>query len=239
MRSISNTAWTVTALLSLDVYSITLSSLSPTLLLTAHSNTRTNRQSLSPALKGSKAADTTVSKDPLMGLTFTQCDALYSTGTNSILYRLAVPQFAGSDYDLGVQADKSTSVVSARRTNSYTIPQPDPQIALTLLKKGTAANATHWQYTALCCGCSSFPLSGGYGETGPTTLSGNGTTSLRWALSSTPPTGDLASPNATLHVHDAFGTEATTSRARGINDDNSDQADSRRMAHRTVSVGAL
>ncbi|KAI0474955.1 hypothetical protein GGR56DRAFT_675133 [Xylariaceae sp. FL0804] len=104
----------------------------------------------------------------------------------------------------GSEGEGDGAVVSARRSSSYTTPQYDAATTLTLLPGGTSANATYWQYTALCRGCSSFASA--LGGSANTSLAINGTNALAWAYSPTGPAGDAADDaNATIQAHDAFG----------------------------------
>ncbi|CAJ2508532.1 Uu.00g135580.m01.CDS01 [Anthostomella pinea] len=129
------------------------------------------------------AADTSVVVDAETGFTFSQYSAAYKLGADSILYRIAIPSPASDNYDAVLQviaptdvgwaglawggqmincpltvgwASGNTPVVSVFHSTSHIEPKPYTGATLQLLKTGTKVNATHWQYTAKCMGCTSF-----------------------------------------------------------------------------------
>lgn len=64
----------------------------------------------------------------------------------------------------------------------------------TLLSQASEVNSTHWKYTALCSGCTSWASS-----TGTKTLDPMAESRLAFAYSSAKPTG--TSPDTSINVH--------------------------------------
>ncbi|KAI0542529.1 hypothetical protein GGR58DRAFT_253563 [Xylaria digitata] len=170
------------------------------------------------------AADTITVRDSETGFTFSEYQAAFVIG-QAIKFRVAVPSPATDKFDLVFQiiapsavgwtglawgasmvnnpltigwASGNTPVVSVRRTAVRTQPQIYDGATVQLLKTGTRVNATHWQVTAKCSGCSSFTT------TGSTTknLNANGSNRLAFAYSKTKP--NSASTAAMISVHDVY-----------------------------------
>jgi len=69
-----------------------------------------------------------------------------------------------------------------------------------VLKKGTHVNATHWQVTAKCSGCSKW----GDEDTGITHLDANAENPLAFAYSDVP-VNDAAKNDSSFNIHDRIG----------------------------------
>jgi hypothetical protein len=131
-----------------------------------------------------QAADSTVYQDPTTGFTFSAYSAQYQLG-GTLQYRIAVPSnaTATAPYGAVIQvvapigvgwtalawagtmirnpltvswASGNTPVVSSRWATAYSAPAMYPSATYQILSKGTSVNSTHWQYTALCTGCTSY-----------------------------------------------------------------------------------
>ncbi|KAI1634222.1 hypothetical protein F4809DRAFT_643663 [Biscogniauxia mediterranea] len=173
----------------------------------------------------SSAAGTTVVQDSETGFTFSEYSAAITTGSDVINFRIAIPSPATDNYDAVIQvisptsvgwaglawggqmvncpltvawANGASAVVSSRRATSHTTPATNPAATLQLLSTGTKANGTHWQYTAVCAGCTTFAGSGGQVKT----LNPAGANRLAFAFSRTRPSG--SSPDAAITVHDVY-----------------------------------
>ncbi|EMR66596.1 putative cbd9-like protein [Eutypa lata UCREL1] len=170
----------------------------------------------------SYAANSVVFRDAQSGFTFSSYDAQYVIGS-TIAYRIAIPSdaTASAPYDAVIQvvapvavgwaglawggsmvrnplavgwASGSTPVVSSRWATGHTTPAAYPSAVYTLLSKATEVNGTHWKYTALCTGCTSFA-----GSTGTNILNPDGENRFAFAYSSSKPSG--TSPDTTINVH--------------------------------------
>ncbi len=70
----------------------------------------------------------------------------------------------------------------------------------TLFKAGTKSNSTHWQFTALCKGCTSWDAGSGALRY----LSPKGGNRLAFAYSPTKPS-NINSPSSSIAIHDVHG----------------------------------
>lgn len=92
---------------------------------------------------------------------------------------------------------------SSPPTSGHVTPTSYTGSQYTLFKKGTKSNSTHWQFTALCRGCTAWnataddPSSAHY-------LSPRGGNRLAFAYSATKPSNANSPSSATLTVHDVF-----------------------------------
>lgn len=80
------------------------------------------------------------------------------------------------------------------------MPQPSTVAQYTLFRSGTKSNGTHWQFTALCKGCTSWTPSGGSTRY----LSPRGGNRLAFAYSPSRPS-NVNSPSSTIPIHDVHG----------------------------------
>ncbi|KAI1135495.1 CBD9-like protein [Hypoxylon sp. FL0543] len=171
-------------------------------------------------------ANADVYRDPDTGFTFSQYNALITTSTSSITFRIAIPSPAPANYDAVVQivapvaagwvglawggsmtnnpllvswVNGASGVASIRRATSHTAPAISTDATVQVLTKGTKSNGTHWQITAKCTGCTQFTT------TGSTTKSLNpsGSNRLAFAYSKTKPS-QPSSSSSTINVHDLF-----------------------------------
>lgn len=84
--------------------------------------------------------------------------------------------------------------------SSFSHPSVYKFATYTVLKKGTHINATHWQVTAKCRGCSNW----GDEDTGITLLDAKGENALAYAYS-TVPVHDAAKNDSSFNMHDGIG----------------------------------
>ncbi|KAK0615741.1 hypothetical protein B0T17DRAFT_592458 [Bombardia bombarda] len=91
-------------------------------------------------------------------------------------------------------------ILSPRIAYGYYSPPAYTGSKYTLLKKGTHVNATHWQYTAKCTGCSSW----GDDDIGVTTIDPQYQNTMAYAYSDHPvdTPADVAS---SFGIHDSLG----------------------------------
>jgi hypothetical protein len=75
------------------------------------------------------------------------------------------------------------------------MPQPSSEATLTLLTCGTKTNSTHFQYTAVCVGCTTID---------DNTLNPNGENRFAFAQSPSQPS-NVGDPNSLITVHDVHG----------------------------------
>ncbi|KAI1082581.1 CBD9-like protein [Whalleya microplaca] len=161
------------------------------------------------------------------GFTFSQYSAAYTT-TSSVIFRVAIPSTAaaGTPYDVVIQvvapvaagwaalawggsmtnnpltigwSNGNSALASVRRATSHTTPQPFDGATLEILTTGTKTNATHWQYTAKCTGCSSFVGS----NDAQKNLDPKGSNRFAFAYSKTKPTTPSSDTTA-ITVHDVY-----------------------------------
>ncbi|KAF2196778.1 CBD9-like protein [Delitschia confertaspora ATCC 74209] len=173
------------------------------------------------------AADSAVFRDSETGFTFSQYSAPYKIG-KTIAFRVAVPSGAtpGQPYDAVIQvaapndvgwcglawggrmtndpltvawANGQSAVVSSRFTTQHSFPQPYTGASYEVFRTGTKSNSTHWQYTALCRGCTSFPAS----SSRNTTLNPNGANTFAFAYASGKPSNP-SSNTSSFPVHDSY-----------------------------------
>ena len=78
--------------------------------------------------------------------------------------------------------------------SGHTTPAPYPNARYQLLTKATEVNGTHWKYTALCTGCTTWT-----GSAGTTTLNPSQEHRFAFAYSNTKPSG--TSPDTAIQVH--------------------------------------
>ncbi|OTA82158.1 putative iron reductase domain protein [Hypoxylon sp. CO27-5] len=173
-------------------------------------------------------ANADVYRDPDTGFTFSQYNALITTGTSSITFRIAIPSpvTAGQPYDAVVQVvapvsagwvglawggsmtnnplllgwlNGASGVTSVRRATSHTAPAIYSGATAQVLRKGTKSNSTHWQFTAKCTGCTTFTTTG----TTTKSLNPTGSNRLAFAYAKTKPS-QPSSPSSPINVHDLF-----------------------------------
>ncbi|KAK3303109.1 uncharacterized protein B0T15DRAFT_263669 [Chaetomium strumarium] len=170
-------------------------------------------------------ADSSVYEDPETGLTFSSY-----TSDRGIIYRIAIPDYIPEPkvYDTVLQIVAPTDVgwagwawgghmtynplavawangtnnvvLSSRIAYGYFSPPENPDAHYTVLKTGTHINATHFQVTAKCTGCSRW----GDDDMGYTELDPAYDTTMAYAYSNTPvdTPGDETS---TFSIHDSLG----------------------------------
>ncbi|KAK3316644.1 hypothetical protein B0H66DRAFT_625985 [Apodospora peruviana] len=98
-------------------------------------------------------------------------------------------------------ANGTTNVVlSSRIAYGYYTPPEYPQAQYTILKTGTHVNATHWQLTTSCKGCSAW----GDDEIGKTNIDPQYQTTMAFAYSNNP-VDTPASPESSFGIHDSLG----------------------------------
>lgn len=78
------------------------------------------------------------------------------------------------------------------------MPQPYANAQYTVFKTGTKSNSTHWQFTALCKGCSSWTTDTGAARY----LNPRGGNRLALVYSPSRPSG--SSPSSTIGLHETF-----------------------------------
>jgi len=185
------------------------------------------------ALLTTAVADNAVVQDPDTGLVFTSNFQLYKSDGRGITYRVAVPDDAQNyaAFDVVVQViipndvgwaglawggsmtnnpllvawrgSSNNVILSPRWASSHVMPTSSTTSSYTLFKAGTKSNSTHWQFTALCKGCTSWDPSGtGSGTT--RYLSPRGGNRLAFAYSPTKPSS-ANSPSSSLPIHDVHG----------------------------------
>ncbi|KAI1411568.1 CBD9-like protein [Hypoxylon sp. FL1857] len=164
--------------------------------------------------------------DPDTGFSFSQYNALVTTGTSSITFRIAIPSPAPANYDAVVQVvapisagwvglawggsmtnnpllvgwtNGANAVASIRRASSHTAPTIYSSATAQVLKKGTKSNSTHWQFTAKCSGCTQFTTTGSTVKT----LNPSGSNRLAFAYAKSKPS-QPSSPSSPINVHDLF-----------------------------------
>ncbi|KAK3489053.1 CBD9-like protein [Neurospora hispaniola] len=177
-------------------------------------------------LRSVSAAESVAVHDAETGLTYSQNFALYKVDGRGITFRIAIPSNVSSNsaYDAVVQVivpndvgwaglawggsmTKNPLMVFWRGSNnqpvlssrwaSHTLPQTYTTATYTLFKTGTKSNSTHWQFTALCTGCTSWAADGGAVRY----IQPNGGNRLAFAYSPTKPS-NLSSPTSAITVHD-------------------------------------
>lgn len=80
------------------------------------------------------------------------------------------------------------------------MPQPWSGAQYTLFRAGTKSNSTHWQFTALCKGCTSWSNSAGTQRY----LSPRGGNRMAFAYSPNRPSNPT-SPSTSIPIHEVFG----------------------------------
>ncbi|KAK4222821.1 hypothetical protein QBC38DRAFT_374329 [Podospora fimiseda] len=168
-------------------------------------------------------------QDPDTGLVFSSNYQLYKVD-RGITFRVAIPSDIQSytSYDAVVQVvvpndvgwtgiawagsmprnpllvawrnSQNQVVLSSRWASGHVTPQPYSGAQYTLFKTGTKSNSTHWQFTALCKGCTSWNT-----DTGATRyLSPRGGNRLAFAYSPGRPSSPNSATSA-IPIHDVFG----------------------------------
>ncbi|KAI0008382.1 actin-domain-containing protein [Xylariaceae sp. FL0662B] len=151
------------------------------------------------------------------------------TTEEGITLALALPEDAGSDspYDAIIQitspvengwagwawggqmtynpltvvwANGDSVVHSSRQALGYYLPALYEDATYTVLEKGTSVNETHFKFTALCSGCTSWSDFDG----NPYYVNGAGDASFAYAYSTTP-VEDPADPEGGFSIHDSVG----------------------------------
>ncbi|KAK0612387.1 hypothetical protein B0T17DRAFT_405787 [Bombardia bombarda] len=174
------------------------------------------------------AADGAVYQDPETGLTYTTGFGLYKSSGDGIAVRIAIPSGVESytPFDIVIQIiapvtigwgalawsgsmvknplflfwrNGQNPVVSSRWANGHTTPTPYSGVSYTVFKTGTRSNSTHWQFTALCKGCSSW-------TDGSTTryLQPRGGNRVAFAYSPNKPSSPASNTSA-ITVHEVHG----------------------------------
>ncbi|KAM7193311.1 hypothetical protein V8F33_007854 [Rhypophila sp. PSN 637] len=174
------------------------------------------------------AADAVQYRDPDTGLTFSQNFGLYKADGRGITFRVAIPSGVSqyTPYDAVVQivvpndvgwgglawnggmtknplltfwrGSNNAPILSSRWANGHTTPTTYNGATYTLYKTGTKSNSTHWQFTALCQGCTSWTVDGGVTRY----LSARGGNRLAFAYS---PSRPASNTNAAIQVHEVHG----------------------------------
>lgn len=175
------------------------------------------------------AAANAIYQDPDTGLVFSSNYALYKVD-KGITYRVAIPENVQTytSYDAVVQVvapndvgwvgiawagsmprnpllvawrnSNNQVVLSSRWANGHVTPNAYNNAQYTLFKTGTKSNGTHWQYTALCKGCTSWTTDTGASRY----LSPRGGNRLAFAYSP----GKPSQPNSatsSIPIHEVHG----------------------------------
>lgn len=175
------------------------------------------------------AAANAIYQDPDTGLVFSSNYALYKVD-KGITYRVAIPENVQTytSYDAVVQVvapndvgwvgiawagsmprnpllvawrnNNNQVVLSSRWANGHVTPNAYNNAQYTLFKTGTKSNGTHWQYTALCKGCTSWTTDTGASRY----LSPRGGNRLAFAYSP----GKPSQPNSatsSIPIHEVHG----------------------------------
>ena len=175
----------------------------------------------------SLAADTVVVRDGETGFTFSQQTPQYKLG-KTLTYRIATPSppTPGQPYDVVLQVvapndvgwaglawggrmtngpltvawqNGNTVTVGTRFTTQHSFPQPYADASVQVFKTGTKVNGTHWQFTALCKGCTQWTQSSGR----LTTLNPNGGNTFAFAYSPNKPSNP-SSNTSSFPVHESY-----------------------------------
>ncbi|KAL2257088.1 hypothetical protein VTK26DRAFT_680 [Humicola hyalothermophila] len=176
------------------------------------------------------AAASETYNDPDTGLVFSSEFKLYKADGRGITYRVAIPDDAQaySSFDAVVQFvvpndvgwaglawggsmpqnpllvawrdDSNRPILSSRWATGHVAPQPYNGAQYTLFQTGTKSNSTHWQFTALCQGCSSWTLNSGVTRY----VMPRGGIRMAFAYSPNRPSPP-SSPTSTLTIHEVFG----------------------------------
>ncbi|KAK3942610.1 hypothetical protein QBC46DRAFT_283506 [Diplogelasinospora grovesii] len=91
-------------------------------------------------------------------------------------------------------------VITSRYAYGYYVPPVYPSSNYTVLKTGTHINATHWQITAKCTGCTKW----GDDSTGVTTIDPKIQNTIAFAYSNTP-VDTPADAGSSFGIHDSIG----------------------------------
>ncbi|KAK4102834.1 iron reductase domain protein [Parathielavia hyrcaniae] len=168
-----------------------------------------------------------IHRDPEIGLVFTSNFALYKSDGRGITYRIAVPDTAQqyTAYDAIIQmvvpndvgwaglswggsmprspllvawrGSSNNVVLSSRMASGHIQPTEYPGAHYTLFQTGTRSNATHWQFTALCRGCTAWQAPG---SASARYLNRRGGNRLAMAYSPTRP-ASANSPSSAIAIH--------------------------------------
>ncbi|KAK2067313.1 hypothetical protein P8C59_001064 [Phyllachora maydis] len=179
---------------------------------------------LAAVLGSAQKADSSRYLDGETGLTF----ASY-TSDNSLTYRIAVPSRApNGSYDAVIQIaapvtmgwagfawggkmannplavawanGTSNAVISSREASGYVLPAAYAGATYTVLSAGTHVNATHWQVTAQCSGCTSWANAGA----GVQTVNPTAQNTFAIAFAAKPPKTPESNASA-FGIHDGLG----------------------------------
>ena len=86
------------------------------------------------------------------------------------------------------------------KNSGHITPQPYSGASLTLYRTGTKSNSTHWQFTALCQGCTSYSIDGGAMRY----LTARGGNRLAFAYSPSRPSSSSATGSIMVHEVHAY-----------------------------------
>lgn len=183
---------------------------------------------IAATLRTAAAAANAIYQDPDTGLVFSSNFALYKSDGRGITYRVAIPDgvqsYTAFDTVLQVvvpndvgwaglawggsmpnnpilvawRGSSNNVVLSSRWANGHIQPVEYPTAKYTLFKTGTKSNSTHWQFTALCKGCSSWEPGNGAATR---YLSPRGGNRLAFAYSPSKPSS-VNSPSSNLPIHE-------------------------------------
>lgn len=174
------------------------------------------------------AAANAIYQDPDTGLVFSSNYALYKVD-KGITFRVAIPEGVQTytSYDAVVQVvapndvgwvgiawagsmprnpllvawrNNQQVVLSSRWANGHVTPNAYNNAQYTLFKTGTKSNGTHWQYTALCKGCTSWTTDTGASRY----LSPRGGNRLAFAYSPGRPS-QPGSTTSSIPIHEVHG----------------------------------
>ncbi|KAK3372072.1 CBD9-like protein [Podospora didyma] len=184
---------------------------------------------LAALLSLAAAADTAIYQDADTGLTFSTAFALYKSDGRGITFRVAIPSSATNyaKYDAVIQVvvpndvgwaglawggsmtrnpllaawrgSNNQVVTTSRWATSHSLPTVYNDSKYTVYKTGTKSNSTHWQFTALCTGCTSWTDSGSARYLNP-----KGGNRLAFAYSPNKPSNP-SSNTSSFPVHDVHG----------------------------------
>jgi hypothetical protein len=174
-----------------------------------------------------QTAAAAVYQDPDTGLVFSTATQAYKADGRGITYRVAIPDDAQSytAYDAVVQmvvpndvgwaalswggsmprnpllvawrGSSNNVVLSSRWATGHTTPAAYSGATYTLFKAGTKSNSTHWQFTALCKGCTAWDAGSGTMRY----LTPRGGNRLAFAYSPGKPSTPN-SPTSTIPIHE-------------------------------------
>ncbi|KAK4125178.1 iron reductase domain protein [Parathielavia appendiculata] len=187
---------------------------------------RTGKCSIdSLALAAAQTANA-IYRDSETGLVFSSNFALYKADGRGITYRVAIPDTAQQNtaYDVVIQmvvpndvgwaglawggsmprnpllvawrGSNNNVVLSSRMASGHVQPTEYSGAQYTLFQTGTKSNSTHWQFTALCKGCTAWQSSSSTRYLNP-----RGGNRLAMAYSPTKPS-NVNSPSSSIPIHE-------------------------------------